>query len=919
MQAVEEGGSPFGSQAGGHPSGLLTSFDLNTSSALGSGKYSAPSLARDVVVTLPLGLIGNPQVIPTCPIFKLYGETGQTRCPVASRVGQILLEKEPGEWTDSGGGEISYIYNIQPEAGYPAEFGFTYQGKAVLLYANLARVGGRYVLRVAAPGIPNVSTLGSSVLFYGDPAQRDGTSGAPFFTNPTACSGEPLLASITADSWREPGVYTAPLSATVFPQIVGCDMLTFEPSLQLRPDSTQADEPSGFTFGMSVPQSDVFSAPATPELKNATVTLPAGVSINPAAAGGLAVCQETGPEGINIEGPEATEVGDGGVPGSPYVNSPYHDGQEHLSPGHCPLASTIGTVEVTSPVLGSPLTGHLYVAAPKCGGSGQPACDAADATNGRLFGVYLEASGSGAIVKLHGTVAADPADGRLTASFSENPQLPFSALTLHFKGGPGAPLANPQGCGLATTTSDLQPWSTPVTPDATPFSSFAVDWDGSGGGCPTTFPLAPGFQAGTTVPQAGGFAPFTLTVSRADREQDLSQLQVRMPTGLAGMLSSVPLCPEPQASQGACGAGSLIGSAAASAGAGPDPYTVQGGRVYLTGPYRGAPFGLSIVVPAVAGPFNLGDVVVRAAVSVDPSTAQVTVTSDPLPQIIDGIPLRLRTVTTTIDRPGFIFNPTSCSPKAITATVTGAQGATASVSSPFTAANCSRLAFKPSFTVSTAAVPSKPTGASLDARVRFPSLAQGSQANVAYVKVELPRQLPSRLSTLQKACLAATFEADPAACPAASVVGVVKASTPVLPVGLTGPVYLVSHGGEAFPDLEVVLQGDGVRVDLIAHTRIHNGVTSSTFAMVPDVPVSSFELYLPKGRYSALGANLPASANGSFCSQKLIMPTEFIAQNGEVWKQRTQLHITGCPKPKHATRHGQAARRATGTNHHGKR
>jgi hypothetical protein len=310
----------------------------------------------------------------------------------------------------------------------------------------------------------------------------------------------------------------------------------------------------------------------------------------------------------------------------------------------------------------------------------------------------------------------------------------------------------------------------------------------------------------------------------------------------------------------------------------------------LTGPYKGSPFGLSIVVPTVAGPFNLGNVVVRAQVSIDPETTALTVTTDPLPQVIDGIPLRLRTVNVTIDRPGFIFNPTDCAQQHIEATVTGAQGAVAHESVPFAVSGCAGLHFGPKFSVSTSGRTSRVDGASLDARLALPS---GPQSNIAKVKVDLPKQLPSRLLTLQKACPAATFQANPAACPKGSLIGAVKASTPILPVALVGPVYFVSRGGEAFPDLVAVLQGYGVRVDLIGSTFISNaGITSSTFENVPDVPVSSFELYLPQGPDSALGAN------GNLCTSKLAMPTLFTAQDGAQLKQDTPIAVSGCPKTK---------------------
>jgi hypothetical protein len=356
---------------------------------------------------------------------------------------------------------------------------------------------------------------------------------------------------------------------------------------------------------------------------------------------------------------------------------------------------------------------------------------------------------------------------------------------------------------------------------------------------------------------------------------------------LTGSLTGVALCGEPQADLGTCSAASQIGSMTVAAGPGGHPF-YEKGRIYLTGPYKGAPFGLSIVVPTVAGPFNLGNVVVRAQVAIDVHSTALTVTSDPFPQIVDGVPLRLRLANVTVDRPGFTINPSNCAQQRIVATIAGAQGAVSHASVPFAVSGCAGLPFGPKLSVWTSGRTSRSNGANLDAKLVFPS---GAQSNVAKVKVNLPKQLPSRLTTLQKACLAATFNVNPAACPTGSLIGVVKAVTPILPVALTGPVYFVSHGGAEFPDLVAVLQGYGVRVDLVGSTFISKaGVTSSTFKSVPDVPVSSFELVLPEGPHSAL------AANGNLCTGKLAMPTLFTAQDGAQLKQSTPIKVTGCPK-----------------------
>ena len=904
LQAFDGDGSQS-LRAGGHPYALATGLDF-TSNNGGRGFNSPPEEVKDVIVNLPPGFVGNPQILPKCPLYALLQSSGLTVCPRSSRIGTIVFEEQGGVFRNSEGGpdsETTAVYNVQPEPGFPAEFGFTYLSKPVLMYASSVRIGGQLRLRVTVPGIPELGTLGVTLVFFGDPGTHFGEASLPrpFFTNPVDCAADLLHASVEVNSWQSPGRYHI-AESTTYPQIFGCNMLQFQPALSVQPETTQADQPTGYTFTVANPQNESPFTPGTPELKDATVTLPAGVSISPAAADGLRGCAETGPEGINIGSAstgaagidlgdeEATELGAGHLGGNA---SSYDDGLYHTAPGHCPAASAIGTVEVETPLLASPLEGHVYVALPHCGGNGQPPCTEADALNGNLFGAYLEVAGSGAIVKLAGNVSINPSSGLITASFRENPQVPFSAFRLRFDGGPRAVFANPQACGAATTTGDLSAWSSPATPDSMTFPSFMVDWDGAGGACPASLPLTPSLIAETTNPAAGALSPFTFTLSRGDRQQYLSQLSATTPVGLLGMLSSVPLCTEPQAQQGTCSESSRIGTTNVAAGPGSHPLWVSG-RVYLTVGYKGAPFGLSIVVPADAGPFHLGNVVVRSAITADQHTSALTITSDPLPQIIDGVPLRVQTVNVTVDRPGFMFNPTNCAAKQISVTVAGAQGALAHVSSPFAAAGCRNLPFSPKFTVSTAANTSKKNGASLDVKVLY----KPGQANIGSVSVKLPKQLPARLTTIQQACLAATFAANPATCPAGSLIGIVQAHTPVLPVVLEGPAYLVSHGGAAFPDVVVILQGEGVRIDLTGSINIAKGITSSTFANVPDAPITSFEFKLPESPHSALATNLPANVHGNLCGAKLVMPTTLTGQNGVQIKQNTSIAVSGCPKIK---------------------
>jgi hypothetical protein len=477
-------------------------------------------------------------------------------------------------------------------------------------------------------------------------------------------------------------------------------------------------------------------------------------------------------------------------------------------------------------------------------------------------------------------------------------------------------------------------------------------------GSPCTYPgqalpFSPSLAGGTTNNNAGAFTPLTTTLGREDGNQDLGSVQLHMPAGLSGLLSSVKLCPEAQANEGTCGPESEIGKTTVSAGVGGDPVSVEGGRVYITEHYAGAPFGLSIVNPVKAGPFDLERdtsnpaqqplcdcVVVRAKIEIDPHTTALTVTTDPsgahaIPHMIDGIPVQIKKVNVLVNRQEFTFNPTNCERSTLTGTIASDEGASAPVSVPFQATNCAVLKFTPKFTASTSGHTSKAKGASLTVNVSYPKEHFGSQAGIKSVKVDLPHALPSRLTTLQKACTAAQFATNPAGCPVASVIGHAKVVTPLIPVPLEGPAYFVSNGGEAFPNLIMVLQGYGITIDLVGDTFINKaGITSSTFKATPDQPFSTFELNLPESKYSALAANTnlcsPSQKTRTIrkritikrhghtihitrrikqpVPEPLLMPTTIIGQNGAVITQNTKISVTGCHKAKKTRKNKTAAK-----------
>ncbi|MGA9285287.1 MAG: hypothetical protein WBV85_07575 [Solirubrobacteraceae bacterium] len=882
-------------QAGSHPYETTFSYDLNNVYSNRSGYTAAGGETlenRNLEVKLPAGFAGDPNAVPFCTRKQFDG----AKCPAASQVGILTT-------TILGGYPTRFkVYNIVPPAGVPDEIGFTIIGIGTRLDTGV-RSGSDYGLTTDINNIPERDVISSTLTLWGVPGEHShaiwrkipglgnglggcreeeiGTEGCPsvsgeekpFLTLPTSCSREPLKFSIWGNTWEDADI-TAEKSVELqdsngFPvSLTGCGNLGFTPVITTSPDTARADTPAGMTVEVNPPVGGLSNPEAlsTADIENTTVTLPEGMVINPGQAAGLQACQET----------EATL-------------------KENDEAPVCPDASKVGTDEIETPLLAKPLQGSVYILQ----------------SNPPTVELLVTASGSGVNLKLVGHVHLDEATGRLTATFSKTPELPFTSFRLSFSGGGQAALATPTTCGIFTTTSDFSSWASPFLADIFPTAAFAITSGTGGAACHSSpLPFDPSLTAGSTTDQAGGFTNFSLLLQAPDDQQRIERLQFKVPQGLLGMIGNVPLCGEQQAAAGTCSAASQIGHTVVAAGPGPYPLVVpQPGQppaaIYLTGPYKGAPFGLSIVVPLVVGPFTLQTQIVRAKIEVDPLTSQITVTTDPFPQIIDGVPTDLRTINAVIDRPGFMFNPTNCSPMSFSGTAWGTpppgvdgSGSTAPISSPFQMGSCRSLLFKPDFHVSTSGKTSRKNGASLDAKIVYPRGPLGanqasSQSNLKSVKVDLPKQLPSRLTTLQKACTSQVFEANPANCPVDSRVGTASAVTPVLPVTLTGPAYFVSYGGAKFPELVFILQGYGVSIQVHGETFINKaGITSSTFHQVPDVPIYQFELNLPEGPFSAL------AANGNLCNTKLKMPTSFTAQDGAVIKQSTPISVTGCTKKK---------------------
>jgi hypothetical protein len=881
--------------AGSHPYEATFAIAMNTILKEGT-IFKAGGELRDIEVGLPPGMIADPDATQSlCTREELDDILTGPTCPAASQIGVIkgALQAGPGLPT-----EFKFnVYNMVPPAGVPAQFGFAILGVNAYIDGGV-RSGSDYGLVGRSDDLPNRKIDHAIVTLWGVPAEASHDpdrctvlagkeicgleSGAPpeaFLRMPTSCGG-PLTTTLHATAWQEgPAPEEASASfETRDPNgtpvgVTGCEDLAFGPAISIAPASSETDVPAGLTAEVRVPQEGLTAPEGTAgaDIKETTVTLPEGLVVDPAQAAGLTACQ-----------PSQTGVGS-------------------EAPPTCPATSKVGTVSVKTPLLEGAaekeLTGSVYVLQ-----SNPP--------NLQLLAAF---SGDGVNVKLILNAHLNETTGQLTTTVSSGipaypniPPFPISDFKLTFDNGAQAALVTPSTCGTYTSSTLFTPWSAPPAASILDASSFALTNNGS---CPATLPFAASLSAGSTSSEAGAFTGFDLQLQAPPGQQRLAGLQLTMPQGLAAILAKVPLCGELEANEGTCPAASLIGHASAAAGPGPLPLVIpQPGEpapaVYLTGPYHGAPFGLSIVTQLLAGPFNLGVNIVRATIAINPRTAQVTVTTDPaasphaLPTILDGVPTDLRILQTTISRPEFMINPTNCTPSSFTGTAVSTQGASTPLAARFQVGACQALKFTPKITFSTNGKTSKADGASLTATVTYPKAPQGTQANITYTKVTIPKQLPSRLTTLQKACLAKVFETNPAACPPASIIGHATVTTPVLPVPLTGPAYFVSHGGEEFPTLTIILQGDNVTIELTANTLIHKGITTSTFKTVPDAPFNTFTLTFPQGPYSVFAANT------NLCTTKLTIPTTFIAQNGQQTTQNTPLTTTNCPKKhKHPKKH----------------
>jgi hypothetical protein len=902
-------------QAGAHA-------DFSASFALSTEPLGNPDgQLRDATFSLPTGLVGNPQAVERCPaeafqrlnckptaqvgtlhltIVTCHGasspleataEAGSTTITVANAkefcaepsdndvtvgsganiesariiaiVDATTLELEaPLASSHQAGEQLTHeattatgslpLFNLEPTPGHIATLGASLLVTGVLIQVNVDESGE---LKAAISDAPTLfSITAGAVTLWGVPGDTRhapqrcaelfveecnlvGGEPTAFMTNPTNCR-DSTQTGISVTSWQG----DTASATTALPALTGCDELSFSSSLVVSPGTMRRDSPAGYDLELNVPQSAAASGLGSPALEKLTVMLPEGTSLSPGFANGLEAC-----------------------------------GELAFASGGCPSASQVGTAEVVSPLLKEPLTGALYVGASMSSGQ---------------YPLLLRASGDGVTISLRGMVDADETTGRLTTVFENLPQLPFARIRFGFFGGATAALANPASCGAAVSNASVTSYSGTTEPLT---AAFAISEDSNGGACPGHAPFSPGFTAGMTDPLAGNPSSFVMNISRSDGQQRLANFAVALPPGLAGMISGVSPCHEPAASLGTCPSASAVGTGTIAAGTGALPLYVSG-PLFITGPYDGAPFGLELAIDVTAGPFHFGTALVRSRLLVNPKTLALTIMSGQFPQVLGGVPLRLRSIQLNINRPGLLLNPTNCTHRSIVATLSSYEGSSVNDAVPFQPTGCAGLGFKPRLTASTQGRgTAQGSGANLDIVVSNQS--SSGTAAIRSVQTVLPSQLRPRLATIRDACLLRHGNATEA-CPASSRVGQATISSPVVTTSLTGPIYLVAHGGRTLPSLIVQLHSEGVTVELEGTlSASQNGAIDANFADLPDVPIRSLHLAFPRGPHSMLGAV------GSLCGgTPLRVRYKVVPTTGKTLKANARVGVSGCQRKRHAPR-----------------
>jgi hypothetical protein len=781
VTSVDAAGNPE-VRAGAHPDRLDASFALNTDAAGAEGN------AKDVVIDLPAGFAGDTGAVPQCA----RSDFDRGECKAESQVGVMQV-------TFAGNNPFTFpIYDVAPAQAELAELGFFAFILPVHLVVGL-RTDSDYGTEITIHDLPqNLPLIAGQVELWGVPAaHQTGTTipRKPFLTNPTTCDGTPPTATLRARSWEQPGQWveaTAPTSAA----LTGCERLAFDPGLGVGFDTPTADSPSGLSVDVTLPQNDDPNGFATSQTRSVAITLPAGVTLSPGVAEGLTSCDD-----------DQLGIGTTGAPA-------------------CPTASKIGTMTLTTPALAGAMAGDVFLGRP---------------LPGDRYRLFLTASGPGVTLKLSGSLRPDPETGQLFMLLSGLPQLPVSHIELHFRDGPRAPLATPPTCGAGAGTATVTPYS--GGPPAQLVVPIDISSGPGGAHCPVTPPFAPQFVAGSSPAFGGVGSSFSMTVRRADGEQSLEGMTMTLPPGLTARVAHVARCPQPEPPAAACPPASRVGSVGAEGGAGASPLPLTG-SAYLTGPYRGAPFGLALVLHAQTGPLDLGTVVVRATLRLDPSDASLTVATDPLPRMLAGVPLRLRTLAIDVDRRGFMSNPTSCATTRITASIRSVDDATARATSRFALGGCGRLPFSPAVSMAFTSRRELRRGGhpGLTIAVHEPP----GQATPRSATIELPSMVRIDPSAVTTICT--RERASEGRCPRGSAVGTARVVSPLLPQPLTGTVNAVLPTRGSLPDLWATVAGTGVRLSVRSTTSAPSGKPiSDRFEGLPDIPFSSLVLRLRGG------------------------------------------------------------------------
>jgi hypothetical protein len=817
-------------QAGDHPD-FTVDFTLTTDPTTPldpTGLHEPYARTRDITVSLPPGLIGNPNVVDQCTAAQFATALSGGGCPQDSQIGIAVTHIYSFNYALT-----EPIFNMAPpESGAVARLGLYAATSPVLIDVEV-RSEGDYGLDSMLRGISGTEqVVAAETTIWGVPAAdvhdterltvEEAFNGAskspprpsglseelPFLSNPTRC-GVAQEVRVEVASYQEPGRRSA--KSAPLPPLTGCGKLDFAPTFSAVPTTREAAAPSGLDAELTIPQDESLKGLATSQLKDAIVTLPTGMTIAPGAADGLAACS-------------AQQVGLGT--------------RNHAA---CPEASKIGSAEFDVPQLSRTIEGAVYQRTPE---------------PGHLFRVWLVTDELGAHVKIGGEIRANPVTGQVSSVFLDNPQVPLEQLRLHFFGGPRGVLATPSACGVYQTAYEFVPWSgRPAVRGTTPMT---IDQGCATGG------FSPALSAGAVNPTAGKFSPFVLDLTRGSSEQNPAGLEVTLPPGAVAKLAGVGLCPEQGAATASCPQSSLVGSTAVAAGPGPAPLWIpQPGKeptaLYLAGPYKGAPYSLVVKTPAQAGPFDLGTVAVRAALHIDPLSAEVTTVTDPLPQILEGVPITYRRIHVDVDRPNFTVNPTSCRPMAVTAKVTSSLGAVSTPRSRYQVGSCRSLAFKPKLSLRLRGKTNRGAHPALTAVLR----ARPGDANFAQVVAALPRSEFLEQAHIRTICTRTQFAADN--CPRGSIYGRARALSPLVDYPVEGPVYLRSSSNP-LPDLVMALKGPAstpVEVDVVGRIDSVNGGIRTSFESTPDIPVSKFVLKMQGGKKGLLvnSRNLCTSVN----------------------------------------------------------